>query len=84
MKYFIFYAALLFTTQAHAWVINADFENGQIGSRANGSNAFTGAFENTKFTNNKVHGGSLAAVSSIKKGETAFGKWVVVFHFQVN
>ena len=76
MKYIILYALLFFTTQAHAWVINADFENGAVGSgEAQGSNAFSDAFSNTIYTNKLAHGGSLAAVTSITEGQTGFGQW---------
>ena len=81
MKYIIFYATLLITSQAHAWVVNANFEKGQLGLEAQGSDAFSDAFKNTKYTNKVVHGGKQAAVTSIKKGETGFGKWGGSFKF---
>jgi hypothetical protein len=81
MKYLIFYASLLITSQAHAWVINANFENGSIGNKASGGDGFSNAFTNTKYTNKVVHSGNQAAVTSIKKGETGFGKWGGSFKF---
>lgn len=81
MKHIIIFAVLFFSAQAHAWVINANFEKGKVGEIAEGSNAFSDGFRNTKYTKDKVHGGSLAAVTSIKEGETAFGDWGGQFVF---
>ena len=72
-------AALLFTlllsTQAGAWVIDANFEGGKIGSLAQGSNALSNAFRYSKYSNSVVHTGSLSSVIGIDAGATGFGDW---------
>jgi len=75
MKYVIFFTLLLLAAPAQAWVVNANFENGNIGSKAKGSDGFNSSFSNTKYTNAVVHSGRQAAVTSIKQGEYGFGKW---------
>lgn len=81
MKYFIVILFILIPFQANAWIINATFENGIIGDKAQGTGDFTEAFGNTRYTNTHAHGGNQAAVTSIKKGDPAFGLWGGAFTF---
>lgn len=58
-----------------AWTHNANFEGGTIGELAQGSNGFTTAFVNTKFTDVQVATGERASTVGVKQGNTAFGGW---------
>jgi len=81
MKYFIVILFILIPVQSDAWTIKADFENGSIGDKAQSAGDFTEAFGNTRYTNKHVHSGNQAAVTSIKKGDPAFGLWGGSFTF---
>ena len=68
--------SLIASTQSHAWTINANFETGTVGQRANGDDAFRNqAFSSTIYSNTYVHSGSKSAKSSITKGTDGWGEW---------
>lgn len=66
---------LFLAAHAHAWTINADFENGPIGDKAAGPQGFTEAFKNTKYTDEVTRTGKRAAVVGIAEGSTGWGEW---------
>ena len=67
---------LFFSTQAQAWSINAGFENGKIGTQADGPDGFPGgAFKNTKYSNVVSQTGKQSAVSTIKSGTNGFSEF---------
>lgn len=81
MNYFIVILFLLIPVQSYAWIINADFESGTHGEKADGVDGFSEAFANTFYTNKHVHGGNMAAVTSIKYGESSYGTYGGSFTF---
>lgn len=82
MKKIILAAMYLFvSTQVHAWTLNADFENGTIGSKADGSDGFTGAFKYSKYTDVVAHTGNQSAELTINEGTEGFGEWGGAFKF---
>ena len=44
-------SGLLFSVHAHAWTLNADFDSGAVGAKAQGPDAFTEGFRDSKYTN---------------------------------
>ena len=52
--------------------MKANFENGTLGAKAQGTEAFTGAFVQTEFTNEEVNSGNMAAKVQINAGQTGF------------
>ena len=66
---------LFFSVPVQAWTINADFENGTIGEKANGTDGFSAAFKNTKYTDKVTFTGKRSAVLGIAEGSTGWGEW---------
>jgi hypothetical protein len=66
---------VLVAPHAFAWTVVADFEVGDVGTKAENANGFTSAFSTTKITREQVHSGTQAAKTSIDKGVTGYGDW---------
>ncbi len=64
-----------FSVPSYAWVIDANFEGGKIGSIANGPTGISTCFDQTVFTNEKVHSGKMAAKATINAATDGFGKF---------
>lgn len=72
---------LLLSTNAGAWIIDANFEGGKVGDSAKASNAFSQAFQYSKYSDSVVHTGSRSSIIGIDKGDTGFGEWGGSFKF---
>lgn len=77
----LLFTLALFSTQSQAWTINANFEAGSPGDKAQGSSGFGGAFSNSIYTNKVVHSGTKAAQLSIASGSQGWGEWGGTFSF---
>lgn len=84
MKYFILslFTLLLFTSQAHAWVINSDFESGTPGVEAQDSDGFFDAHTGSKYTSERAHTGSQSAKMTIIEGSDGWGDWGGEFNYR--
>jgi hypothetical protein len=68
-----------------AWTINADFENGTIGNKAEGTNdAFHDAAGDSRYADTPALSGSQSSSVTIKIGQTGFGVWGGGFKFPAN
>jgi hypothetical protein len=64
-----------------AWTISADFDSGQLGTKADkGGDGFSGAGGNSIYTNEQVVSGH-AAKLTIEEGSTGYGGWGGEFIF---
>ena len=79
-QYMLLYL-LFFSSAACAWTINADFENGSIGAKAQGSDAFSESFRDSIYTNKVVQSGSKAVQLKINQGTNGWGQWGGVFTY---
>lgn len=73
--------SVLDSNGTQGWTITADFEDGTLNEKANGTNGFSGAFNNTVFSDLQSNSGSLSAEVGIEAGETGFGDWGGSFSF---
>lgn len=64
---------LALSAQAFAWVINADFEAGQVGSRAQGTSGFTFAGTQTTFSSDRAFSGTKSAKIVWSPGSDGWG-----------
>ncbi len=73
----LFLLLLIFSSQVNAWTMEANFENGTTGDKAELPNkdAFHGNAGASKYTSTKKHSGKQSGSVSIKKGSDGFGKW---------
>ena len=67
--------SLLLSAQVHAWVITADFESGQLGQNAAGTDAFAYAGKLTVFDNTRAQSGKRSAKATIKEGTDGWNDW---------
>ncbi|RLC99013.1 MAG: hypothetical protein DRI46_10245 [Chloroflexi bacterium] len=74
-------SGLLFSVHAHAWTINADFNSGALGAKAQGSDAFTEGFRDSKYTNKRSASGKQGLEMWIEEGNDGFGEWGGKFIF---
>jgi hypothetical protein len=75
-------AGALFTSStAGAWTVDANFESGVVGEKANGSDGFGGAFKYTVYSDVVAHSGSQAAEIGIDQGAEGFGDWGGSFQY---
>jgi hypothetical protein len=74
---------LLFSPSAFAWTVNAGFEGGVVGTKAQSPNpdAFHDAAGDSRYVDSPVLTGSQAGSVSIGQGQTAFGTWGGGFNF---
>lgn len=79
---FITLFSLLFSAQTYGWVISADFENGTIGEKAKGTDAFDGAKSLTVFDNTRAVSGSQSAKATITEGSDGWTEWGGVWNFR--
>lgn len=80
----LLFSILFFSLAApvYAWTLHADFESGELGTKAEGvDNAFSGAAGRSLYTNEEVLRGSLSARMEILEGETGYGMWGGDFTF---
>ena len=61
--------------EVFAWTVNANFDNGGLDTKANGTNAFSEAFAYTFFSQEKQYDGLQSAKMSVDQGTNGFGKW---------
>jgi hypothetical protein len=78
--YFILYS-LLCTSVAFAWTVNADFETGALGNKAQGNDAFSEAFRYSTYTSKITHSGKQAAQLKIDQGTNGWGNWGGRFNY---
>ncbi|WP_196159518.1 hypothetical protein [Reinekea sp. G2M2-21] len=65
----------------YAWTINADFDDGNLGARADqGNDGFHGDGSETLYSNAQKLKGNSASIS-IEQGEEGFGSWGGAFNF---
>lgn len=81
MKFLFLLASLFFSSTAFAWVIHADFEDGNTGAKADGEDGFSGgAFKTTTYSTEKARSGKQSAKTTITQGTTGFsefgGQWI--------
>ena len=81
---FVIYCFFIISSPASAWVIDADFERGVIGEKADGDDGLTGAFKYTIYTNKVVRSGKQAAEVGIDAGSMGFGTWGGSFKYPSN
>ncbi len=75
MRFLLAFFIYILTFQSHAWVVERDFENPNIGELANGDDGFDFAHSKTVYSNEKAISGSRSAISTIRKGHAGFGDW---------
>lgn len=63
------------------WTIKADFEEGQIGSKASGLSGFTEAGSRTTYTNERAKTGKASAKMEWKRGSSGWGECHASFMF---
>ena len=59
---------LFVSTQAHAWVINDDFESGTVGQRAN--TKYGSSLETTSYSSEQHHSGTKSAKATVAAGSS--------------
>ena len=74
-------SGLLFSAHTHAWTINADFDRGTAGTKAQGSDAFTEGFRDSKYTKVRSVSGNQGLEMWIEEGDQGFGRWGGKFMF---
>jgi len=60
---------------ASAWTVQADFEDGSPGAKADGADGFTEAFSRTIYSAHVAHGGAQSAELGITAMAEGFGEW---------
>jgi len=62
--------------QAQAWVLDAGFEDGTVGQKADGDDAFYGrGYKSTLYSAKQSRSGKQSAVSTIREGHDGFSEW---------
>ncbi len=74
-------SVLLASSSAGAWTLDANFESGVLGDKANGSDGFSGAFQYTVYSDVVAHSGSQSAEVGIDAGTEGFGDWGGSFNY---
>jgi hypothetical protein len=71
------------STNATAWSMVADFEDGVVGQKAQGASAFSEGFSASKIVSDVVYDGGKAAILGITAGSDGWGEWGGRFVFPV-
>lgn len=79
----LFLMSIFFSPHVFAWTINANFEGGTIGAKAESPNpdAFGSTAGNSKYASSPAISGSQSASVYIEKGTNGFGMWGGGFTF---
>lgn len=82
MKPILIFFSIFFSSQVFAWTIQADFEDGPIGTTAESlTDGFHTAAGHSKYTGTPALSGSNSASVTATEGKTGFGVWGGGFNF---
>jgi len=83
-RVFLLIALLLVSLDAAAWTRIVNFNNGTLGTTAQGSNGFDQCAGDTVYTRDQTHDGSNAVKMSISAGDTGWCTWGGLLDFPGN